>query len=1165
MESIFMLTTGTGRGKSYSINRFMEWCIKTPEIKNAINKFIYVTDRKENIRAEHEEFRKFLSDSSIDPNLCVRLLSNTDCITENFEQFEELGKYGELFSKPGDATAKIDKGLYSNLKSLAKEIIDSRKSSAISQKMSTHMDNELRTLESQFRLSIRRLLRSDEKFNACKNPAEIIHYMESNSAYNIILNIYTNIYAMVRPVIFITLQKGKNIFDSIIASHYEVLGAKYFLENSIVILDESDALRESLLTIEAEKQAEYDTDLIAYINLFADSLSRRLTDIESVRNDPESMDMLTSIMRDMQSLNDHYHFICPVKTEENLSKNWMFMRKESPMGVEQARNMFVQHVEDEHATYIVPDDCGEDLSFANFAFDINKLFNDILLLLKTASNAYYDANFDDNLTQREAVAKVVDYIGINGNDKNKDKIVNAVLNARKEKPENTECIVDDFYGTTNALIRAVQNIESINIGLSRHAITESPERALTRMPFNGAKVVLASATAANKSALRNFNLDWEPISSRIYHPTKHARKLEKEYSEYFDKNASLIEVSVQRTADMPLHIVAYPNHAFKDCDFSEEFFTFCITNKNQKYEFESAMKLITFVLHQCEYDITSNLCFTNKNITPNTLEWKALSFVKRKYTNVEYFFVESKNIKEQTAKFANAVRDGKIAFFITPYNTSEKGLNITVPHDSSDGALVRLSDNREPKSYYPGINDYYSIDIRGMYLTCPVHVADSIDIEEDYKKSRISQSLIAAYHAGDMLNRGHISTSQYNSMMRKILECRKYPFGRDEKIGYEPERNPSIIAKVLSMIVQSIGRISRSNMQYEQCNIMFDGSLRDMFMDVDIDDYYTADERAVMPFKVRAAIERLCDHSNWPCVRRDDTQVREVSEMIKSPNRNECAVILNALKEIQLGNIVPYDNINKFLKAFTIDREQYGKLPAEVRALYYPLKRRQQKPVVDGFEHGYSYDIVREESDGCIVVEQAYPIDAKKRNVSIEALDLKPRQVEIIKNLGFSLDDTKEYILLPNGFLKFKGNIGEAVGSVFTHEQLHLHFEAPLSELYEVVDGVCLFDDCAIAIDYKCFGEGSEQYDDLSANSAHYKIKLEKIRNKYGRPVFCIEMNTSTIDSQLGMVPNYKSIHKFGDDIQIITVPSIYDNNYNFNQEVAVSIRSAIAKFRGLA
>jgi hypothetical protein len=119
--------------------------------------------------------------------------------------------------------------------------------------------------------------------------------------------------------------------------------------------------------------------------------------------------------------------------------------------------------------------------------------------------------------------------------------------------------------------------------------------------------------------------------------------------------------------------------------------------------------------------------------------------------------------------------------------------------------------------------------------------------------------------------------------------------------------------------------------------------------------------------------------------------------------------------------------------------------------------------------------------------------------------------------------------------------------------------------LYEVVDGVCLFDDCAIAIDYKCFGEGSEQYDDLSANSAHYKIKLEKIRNKYGRPVFCIEMNTSTIDSQLGMVPNYKSIHKFGDDIQIITVPSIYDNNYNFNQEVAVSIRSAIAKFRGLA
>lgn len=1162
-DHIFMLTTGTGRGKSHSINLFNAKSMEIKEIQTLLNKIIYVTDRKENIRAEHEDFQKFLGDFKIDPLSCIRVLSNLDCVTEHFESFEELGSFPNLFSRTNDIT-KIDRASYDTLFQLCNDYMSATTRNNVPQKILDRMYDDLRRAEVDFRLSIRIMLRQDNKFNACKNNEEKIHYMESRNDYRKILEVYTNIYAMIRPMIFVTLQKGKNIFDSIIDSHYEILGAKVFLENSVVILDESDALRESMLDIEAARQAKYDTDIIAYTQLFADSIERRMKDIDgAVRVDENVMAALDEWRTCIMSLDKVYRLICPIKTEENLTSNWMFMYDDNPIGASELQRMFVQHDDEENITYVTKNDCGEDLSFANFSLDLNKSFNQVIKLLKLASDVYYSAHQDENLTQRDAVAKVVDYMGVNGDVNIKDQFINTVLNCHNGRIAQATSQSNDFYDTPEALIRAIHKPDSINLSLSRHALSETPERALTRMIYAGAKVILSSATAANQSALRNFNLDWKPVAEHIYEPTQHAKDLEKAYSKECDAFSHLVNIQIQKTPHLPISIDNYVKSALSGCDFVDEFADFCVQNARENAnDFYNALRLACFIIHQHENDVVSNLCFTNKFIYNGTIDWKVLMFLKRIYSDMELFIVNSKNIEQETKRFADSVRYGKMSFFITPYATSEKGLNITIPHEFGSSDLVYVNRGREPKLFYKDNDKYCSVDIEGVYLTKPTHVCGSMDLSEgDYRQNRIQQSLVHAYHAGDMYHRGHISKSQYDAFMMNILKCDKYPFKKNRAVNYEPDKNMSVIAKVLSMVTQAVGRVCRSNMQINHCNIMFDSAFCEMFDDVDLADYYSDDELAVMPFKVRAALERLCDKSEWLGISRRSSTNIDPSEKIKSANKKEVESITTAVKDIQVGEWKSYEDMNKKIIAFTITKEEYDSLPPHIQTLYVRLKRRMDGTYMTEYRHGYSYEVVCQDEIGNVEVERVYPLDAKSRKVSVAALRIPHTQKRTLIDRGFSLDDSKEYILLPNGFLKLQGNIGEALGDEFLKCLTGLKLSPLENNLYEVMDGVENRESYILAVDFKYFGEGSAMYDDYEQHRADYVRKLSKIRDQFDKPVFAIELNASVIDSQIGMVPNANSIHTLDGDIQVMTVPSIYDDNNEFDYDVAQAIKAAISRF----
>ena len=1110
---IMVYDDGTGRGKSHAYTVLLTLISTNKDLFEKIRYCFYITDRRNNVLQEFNSFCEINKDFPEIIDLALPVLTNKDSIIsgnhwDNFLNLSEIYKNKEYYILLNSARKYKE---YTGNDNEYKKFLEDNFDKA----------------EQGFRKYVKEFLKVIFEDNDKKTNLDKIKFLLNNEEYSSIIGVYSNILLSQKKILFLTLSKALNYIDTIIETRPIVINTdSRFTKDSLYFLDESDSLSVEILNNIVENASKNDFDIIEALTILYGYF--KVKKLPNIYNSSIINEQKIKCIEKFEEYCDKYYFNYNIILEKDEGQHWLFAKNEK---------ILISKKNDKDEKYLYFDAekeyaviSGEKSlkkqgvevekypKLETFVFDIVGLLNDYLLLIKLMSDEHFKLNRKTGATILTSIQCVLAMVGFNETHINQEQLIKSIsaISEKNDKDEKSE----DFYDFPGALIKTeLVDIADQNVRLNTYILTSSPEKFLYDLVNNGAKVILSSATARNKSVVRNFNLDWEKLQNLIYIPSEKAKKLDYAYGDEQEKFKDKVETRIETTKTNEKELEDYIISSLKLSEIEgKEYLKELINNliniyegKQIGYYYHEFLKFISDILKKLELNIKGSLFLLQFNLVEKKLDCclPIFNLIKKVYPSFEYFSAKSDGLIDVSQKFTNAINNGKNAFIFTSFATIEKGFNLKIKGKYKKDDFVVLNDrgNNILKKNYNKEDDSYNIgcDIDGLYIGAITYVLPSVD-KNNLKASMLKVMYYAQsiYEAGEMI--------PVSEIIEDCLSQNPYPFSNSQELK-------ASICKILGIIIQVVGRKNRSEFKRYLNHITLNSNIIQKFYDKDIEEYIDLDVLKKQCFEVRRVLEYLFDSRKAFGIKSFNRE----GDFERSNNK-----IMELLEENNMGNPFRYQQVQKDIKAISISKEKFNELTGDSKDFFIL-----RPEILTG---GYSYD-VQARIDDNEVVKEIFDINFASRKVSKESLDLSENLIKHLELRGFDFNTDNDYILTPKGFEIFKGNIGEEIANLFVKKIFDKNFESLPDEVYEVMDSYYDFDSFVLFIDAKYFTFKNVGIDNEKENLRNYKKKMKKLQKYYNKPVIGIEINAKPCSSDMHVVKEHVGL---GNNIYFFTIPNIW-------------------------
>lgn len=1118
-KKIYLLDSGTGFGKSYSLNTFMSEAVTNKELFEKINQIYYITDRKHNVKQEYEDFKKRYPKEA---KLALPIKNNLDTIVENngaalhglSKKFKNLKEYKSL-----DAARRDYK---ENNENLAKQ---------------------LRAEETIFRKKVKDILFKEYPSFVSLPYEEKLEFIKNNPDLSGLLNLYPTMLSRGKKILFLTIDKFFLPFDTIIDRNISyIYQDESFMKNSIVLLDESDAMAGRILDKIVEQSFQNPIDIIEKIEGFYSKLKMKKLSLALGSNDIDINTSIKNALTKYEKIKDKFYLDYSIVID-NKEEMGYFISKTDDNIIYKTRDQKKQYIEFNASkgeavvknAEAIENNVSSDKEYSSFVLSCTSMLHEFYLIIKKIAIYYKNSSLGE--TEESSIRKVLDYFHIIDFSNSEDTIYKREL-IRSISLIDATGHGGDFYLQPGELIRTeLPDDRNLIIKLISNQLSLTPEKFLKLMMDNGSKIILSSATSRNKSTLRNFNLNWPYIRDEIFIPTKHSQELEEKYYNRLEKNKKDVNIIVNKiTSDIDENKILSLVNKRKD-EFSAGLKT--INSACNLYYRDLYYEVIWDILDKLKNNVKASLVFLKFNLVTNTkngaLEFKDFleNIIKKEYPDFECFYANASNLDDEIEKFKSAAKDNKNCFLLTTYETAEKGLNLKIRKTMNLSDVVILNDLGE-KEFNNNFNketnsSNVEVDIDGIYLGDITYIYPSVTtIKESGVDGHISSMLTASYYAQSMnANNLEIENMELNEVLSDILNSNKQKqissFFGEKNIKNSYQKN-SYIFKIISTIIQSVGRKCRCNIKMKNNYITLNSNLCEK---TKITNELLSQEKLFLkqPFEIKKVFESLI---SAPILTENISLCKK--EMMEKKSNDALEALKNFSKLKSFYSLTSY---SVSLKNYI--REGMGKkFPQE---LYF-----ETPPELIGKK---GYDCNSDDNKHYFYI--CNPSNKGQREISIDALNLSDKEKEILKNNkiklsteGFEKENSK--ILTPLGFDFFAKNIGYILGKNIFQNELKSFGFSDLKELsdafFKKMDNYTFYKDNLILIKYN-FWKSLLINDDINVQDVldikkYFETTLNKKSNIF---VLEIDIKKNTPEELLSVTCDKTK------DYNYLSIKNIYDNN----------------------
>lgn len=1106
---ILILTIPTGKGKSTGIRRY----IGSQYVDGrTVNKIIYLIDVNANLKNEFNDLQEELKDFNVK---ALIIFSNSNSILENKVAFENLP---EIFTETYE---------YELLLNLINE--------KNFNKNEDYYKDKLNNYELKFRTKCKEIINNTSGYETCKTVEQKYNFIKNHDDLKFIIDVYTNMKMYETNEWFINMHKFLSDIDTLIET-ISLKDSKKYLENSVLFFDESDELKNTMTDIICEKSIT-SFDLYVQIDIIINNLTNSTILYQNNEYLENFFNEILSIRESIKLPNYDIEFDSDLKNRPwlfSLPGNSTLVNGDDYYLVNSRSNdkTILQHKSkvEKESKIIMP--------YGDFVKILSDLYIKILKFLSKITLEFQkriDPITGNKYTQMEAVENIISrYANIKRDTEEERKMKEDILNNISSTSLSYN---EDPYLNPISSINTTTKNNVICAQIRNYLISTTPEKILYDLcQIDNINIVLSSATAANRSIVSNFNLNWDKLVPYIYVQSEKEKKLELEYIQRLDKYSDKVNISVNRANK---DVNKNKEYLMKN-NLLDEITIDTFVNKltkldsninRQKYKINEILAFLVDVHKKIKKGSRANLAVFSSKISLKDSTFKELfdKFIENCQENesIELIFISASadNSDEKIKEFHELLSDqvthnNRFVFLIAPYKSFGKALNLQFNTLINASEIVAINDYAQ-KKLLENIKDgtvQITIDLSGIYLGNIYHLLPSINSNKGFNE-KIKSILEILMVASSLKAAGEIDEDEYEKVLKKIAKEENYPISSKD-IGI------SKVAKIIKIIQQAIGRMLRTGYKYLNMDITIDEELLSPLKGYNVDHFYDEFEYEKQTYIMKKVIENILDE-----------EVSDYLNDIPVPERIKNSIKTHSIltKEIHSskGNkkkkkkaVQKYNNWHSSVKAYTISEEEFNKKSQEEQDLYF------KKPSSYSKEKGYSYKYKESFGEKEIIAIGDYRKYPNKIN---NDFGLNENIINILIKEGHSFDDSGEYIITPKGEELFKGNIGETLSKIYFSDMLDYIEELPI-DINETTDFMGTLSKTHVFIDAKLYVEQDEQYDDFDKNKKKYLYKLDVCSDYIKQKIALVEINARPCNEEMKIqIENCKNG-------KIIRVPNIYKN-----------------------
>lgn len=838
-KGMTLITEPVGSGKSYGT------AMAIPEIaKESKKKIFYVTPRLKNLSdIEEQLFKNFKTEIGKDKilkidsfRLCIK--KNLDILKTNkvikgwketIELIEEAEKIDSPLETPGD-----------------KEKFDDR--------------------EKEFRKKLR--IEFNNSYQVNKEYKSKYDYMK-NSKWNFISSIYPAAEISKKQIIIMSTRKFFLKNDPIIDFKYYFTDKKN-IENSLVILDEIDVMKNEILDIILDNNKEKD------IREIIELISQSLVDIRKI--DPEFRThtnikkYIDEMRKRLKELTDkyfpinfkikYYTYTNNKYAETKLKSKFMNYQGVNYFYYDRIDNLYYYpNFEDLKYNKIVEKGenkkkpKGNNYPLEDVIYEFNKFIKFCFWSFYIIAKEYHEEN-PDSAWEDSITTSLTKLTFDSETSKRFLKYIVSMIFYKNKLSENKE---DSLYfkNISYTLGLEMEKFKGI-LKLNNYSISCTPELVVLKLARD-AHVIGISATA-EVGGINNFNLDFlkKELGEYFYQLSDEKLKsLEEDYKNKtrgYDKVKtkiigipSFVDVNENRKAlfEVLSNITSIDIQKLKnDPVLNSINIKMQSSKRNNNFEIKKIGKILLYIknileLYKKDGVISNGIIITNKLISNNhilynleTIKYLA-KYVYSSVFNVELeksedvvndmFIViganDLKNSQKYQEKFKTKFIENKPIFMLTSYNSVSRGNNLQIKIGKNK-VLERIKEEKLIKINDWDINGY--LDWDSIYLENPTHIIPNIN-EMKGNLMAFKDKLKALLLIEELGEKRELTEEQKRDILKDF-------FLYFETENVFPKYNylysaHSIKLDYITSIYQATGRISRTNVKKDYNLIAYDDDI----------------------------------------------------------------------------------------------------------------------------------------------------------------------------------------------------------------------------------------------------------------------------------------------------------------------------------------------------
>ena len=839
-NGLLLLDMPTGFGKTYSSIQYI-FDFMTNE-KNANKKLFFITTQKKNLPIEELTDKLIESGFSHLTEKIIKLESHIDTEINNYSP--------SLFKNVPDEIRKTEefKNFRNDLEFLHNA--DKGQNSAYAPSVK---NNFQKNTERLFRTLLQKTL-----YKNFPNVDERLLAIKTDSAWQWVGQLYPAVFTREKQVLFMSMSKFICPHPTIVEKTYTFYNTS-IVKNALVIIDEFDATKETILSNIIDNGLKEKIDYIELFNHIYASLhqktfpERLFIPSEARKNGEYSKQSLKEIMKGLKDKADNifncYSLTFNHKTDniENDANNFLF-NDHRYISILSSDNRFIS----------IKTDNKDNINRISFTKNNPSDKNSIQILLGKLRGFvswfqttvyilalnYYQLQHErikdgeEEITYESAIHSVLSEFNLGPVYEN--YLFNQIMMMRIKSKNNIAGSEYDFTIYENGFryfsFENSHDFEFKSI-ISMLSFSQTPERILTRL-CEKAKVIGVSATATLPSVLCNYDLNY--LSTKMGSAFSHISdddflRLSKEFenAQYGYKDITIHTELFDGTD----YSVSLWNKIFNDDELSEAAHRIVdisladsTTQKDNFFNHGRYFKIaLAFKRFIDNTDIRSFLCVLNKHpkhddkkLSTTVLYELFRLITGRTISEVRnmVFLLDGTDFDSKKEELLTRLANGEKLFVISVYQTIGAGQNLhyNIPAEL-DNTLINVNDRASSNKK----------DFDAIYLERPSNLTVNLNISngalEEYDKDFVK----FIFETEFLQENAEISEDTAWKYIKRAFEkryCGKTYFDKNY-------RTQSVSYYATKQIIQAIGRMCRTNMKQQNIYVYADAQICEFFQ-VDI-------------------------------------------------------------------------------------------------------------------------------------------------------------------------------------------------------------------------------------------------------------------------------------------------------------------------------------------